>query len=61
MNDEELENKYVFSNDEIKIDIERTKEINEKIKKRMYKYRKNIRDLFKKVKVNQKVIENIVF
>jgi hypothetical protein len=46
MNDEELENKYVFTNNEIK------KEINEKIRKRMYKYRDNVRDLFKKIKIN---------
>ncbi len=55
MNDEELENKYVFTNNEIK------KEINEKIRKRMYKYRDNVRDLFKKIKINQKVIENIIY
>ena len=65
MNDEELENKYVFNNDDIKKldkkDIEQMKQINEKIKKRMYKYRNNVRDLFKKVKANQKVIENIIY
>ena len=65
MNNEEVESKYVFNKDEIKLfdkkEYDQIEKLNIKIRNKIYKFRKLIRDLYYRVKINQKVIENIVY